>query len=199
MILNDIQDIVEKNMSESQVGARRNKSIRNHLFVIYSIMNSVNQKESPPVDIALYDVKKCFDALWLQQCCNYLFEAGVKDDKLSMVFRGNQLNKISVLSPAGPTEMSDIEECVSQGSGLGPTLCAVSVDIGKDTLNRKEELSENNDDSRKHVFLYKNKVEVASMCMVDDVAHAQECGTKSVEDNAQIAVSYTHLTLPTKA
>ena len=47
-------------------------------------MNSVIQKESPPIDLSVFDVKKCFDALWLQQCCNYLYESGVTDDKLAM-------------------------------------------------------------------------------------------------------------------
>ena len=94
LILNDIKETVDKNMSSSQVGARPNKGTRNHLFVLYQIMNSVLQKESPPVDLSIYDVKTCFDALWLQQCCNYLFESGVRDDKLAMIFEGNRKNNI---------------------------------------------------------------------------------------------------------
>ena len=30
------------------------------------------------------------------------------------------------------------------------------------------------------------------MCMVDDVAHIQECGTKSIEDNAFIVSKFEH-------
>ena len=70
LIFNDINSYVEENMSDSQVGAQRDKGIRNHLFVLYSIMNSVKQKESLPIDIQIYDVKKCFDSLWLLECCN---------------------------------------------------------------------------------------------------------------------------------
>ena len=29
----------------------------------------------------MYDLTKCFDGLWLEECCNNLFEAGVVDDK----------------------------------------------------------------------------------------------------------------------
>ena len=68
---------VDKNMSDSQVGARPKKSIRDHLFVLNSIINSVKQKEGPPVDIQIYNVRTCFDSLWLQQCCNYIYEAGL--------------------------------------------------------------------------------------------------------------------------
>ena len=123
---------------------------------------------------------KCFDALWLKQCCNYLYEYGVKDDKLAMIYEGNKLNKVVVRSPAGLTEMFEVEECVAQGSGLGPTLCAVSVDnIGRDALARKE-----------HVYMYKGSVEIPPLGMIDDVAHVQECGIKSVEDNAYIVARF---------
>ena len=143
MILNDISETVEESMSESQVGARKKRGIRNHLFVLYSIINSVVQKESLPVDIQIYDLKQCFDSLWLVQCCNYLYEAGVTNDKLAMIYEGNMTNKISVKLPgeAGVTDSAVIEECVLQGGGLGPTLCSNSVDrVGKESISRKEHL-----------------------------------------------------------
>ena len=45
MIYNDIKGNIK--ISDSQVGGRTEYSIRNHLFVIYSVLNSVIQKESP--------------------------------------------------------------------------------------------------------------------------------------------------------
>ena len=44
MVYQDKYDIVDKNMSDSNVGARRNKNIRNHLFVINGIINDVLTK-----------------------------------------------------------------------------------------------------------------------------------------------------------
>ena len=32
---------IEKNMSDSNIGARRGKNIQNHLFIVYAIINSV--------------------------------------------------------------------------------------------------------------------------------------------------------------
>ena len=83
LIHNDIWDIVDKVMSDSQVGARPNKNIRNHLFVLNSVINeAIQQKE--PIDLTLYDVKQCFDGLWPEECGNVLYESGVTDDKLAM-------------------------------------------------------------------------------------------------------------------
>ena len=61
LIYNDIKETADKNMSDSQVGARPGRSIRNHLFVVNSIINSVINGNSKPVDIKIYDVKQCFD------------------------------------------------------------------------------------------------------------------------------------------
>ena len=70
LIYNDIENQVH--MSDSQVGGREDYNVRDHLFVIYSVQNSVINKETPPIDIHLYDLCKCFDGLWLEECCNNL-------------------------------------------------------------------------------------------------------------------------------
>jgi hypothetical protein len=51
---------VDKNMSDSNIGARRD--IRNHLFVVYGVINSVLNGSGGCMDIQIYDVEKCFDA-----------------------------------------------------------------------------------------------------------------------------------------
>ena len=62
MILNDISPDIEDNMSDSQVGTRKDKSIRNHIFVVNSIINAVNQKEVNPIDLQVYDCAKACDS-----------------------------------------------------------------------------------------------------------------------------------------
>ena len=41
MVYQDKYDVVDKNMSDSNVGARKKKNIRNHLFVINGVINDV--------------------------------------------------------------------------------------------------------------------------------------------------------------
>ena len=52
-------------MSESNIGARKGRNIRDHLFIVNGILNSVKQKESKPIEIQLYDISKalqvCYD------------------------------------------------------------------------------------------------------------------------------------------
>ena len=79
LIYGDKYDIVDKNMSDSNVGARKKKNIRNHIFILNGIINEALQKKSEPVDIVIVDYKQCFDSLWLEECMNDLYEAGITD------------------------------------------------------------------------------------------------------------------------
>ena len=175
MIYNDIKEII--NMSDSQVGGRAEYSIRNHLFVVYSIINSaLKSKDTPPVDIHLYDLRKCFDGLWLEECCNNLYEAGVTDDKLALIFEGNKTNQVAIRTPAGLTERTLMERIVMQGGVTGPLCCSVQTDdIGKKSM-----------ESGEHLYMYKGTVGIPTLAMVDDLLKVSECGISSVKDNAYI-------------
>ena len=163
-------------MSDSQVGARNEFSLRNHLFIIYSCLNSANQHESPPIDVHMYDLTKCFDGLWLEECCNDLYESGVQDDKLAMIYEGNKINHVAVKTPGGLTERRAITRVVTQGGVTGPVCCAVQTDkMGKDAIRNNENL-----------YLYKGKVGIPTLAMIDDIAKISVCGTPSVIDNAYI-------------
>ena len=48
-------------MSDSNVGARHGRNIRNHTFVVNSIINDAIVKKTKPVDLAIMDFQKCFD------------------------------------------------------------------------------------------------------------------------------------------
>ena len=65
-LYNDYYSSLEEKMSPSNIGAMKNKNIRNHLFILYGIINSVINGGEKCIDIQIYDVKQCFDALWLE-------------------------------------------------------------------------------------------------------------------------------------
>ena len=174
LIYNDMTKVLK--MSDSQVGARTEYSIRNHLFVLYSAINSATQKESPAIDIHMYDLWKCFDGLWLEECCNDLYEAGVHDDKLALVYEGNRTNKMAINTPLGLTERVIVERVVTQGGVTGPVCCATQTDcIGKESLQRNE-----------NFYMYKGTVGIPALAMIDDVAKISLCGIKSIKNNAYI-------------
>ena len=66
------------------VGSRKKRNIKDNLFVMNAIMNSSKKGIDQPCDICVYDVRKCFDSLWLEECINDLFEAGLTNDKLCL-------------------------------------------------------------------------------------------------------------------
>ena len=43
----------------------------------------------------MYDIEKCFDALCLEECINDLYEAGLNNDKLPLLFLENQNAKVA--------------------------------------------------------------------------------------------------------
>lgn len=49
LIYNDMYEHIDINMSDSNIGGRRNKNIKNHLFIVHGIINAVVNKSSPPV------------------------------------------------------------------------------------------------------------------------------------------------------
>ena len=59
-------------MSDSNIGARKGKNIKNHLSIVYGIINSVLEEGNFCIAIQIYDIIKAFDVLWLEDCMNDL-------------------------------------------------------------------------------------------------------------------------------
>ena len=163
-------------MSDSNIGARRKKNIKNHLFVVYGIINSVLNEENCCIDIGIYDIEKCFDALWLEECLSDMYDTlpeGQRDDKLALVYEANRSNLVAVKTSVGLTERVNIENIVTQGGTFGPIECANSIDkLGQKCYNKGENL-----------FVYKRLVQVLPLSMVDDLLTISKCGNKSLEMN----------------
>ena len=81
LIYNDKYEMIDKSMSCSNIGARKNRNIRDHLFVVNAVLNDVT-KNRKDVDIEIMDIEKCFDKMWYSETGNDIFNGGVEDDKL---------------------------------------------------------------------------------------------------------------------
>ena len=175
LVYHDKYPVVDGNMSDSQIGGRKKKNIRNHIFVLNGIINEAIQTKGKSIDILIYDYRQCFDSLWLDECINDLFDAGIKDDELALIYEANRANKVAVKTPFGLTSRETVNKIVLQGEVFGPLQCSVTVDtFGKECL------AEN-----KLLYNYKN-VKVPALAMVDDLACVTESGVDSVEMNAFI-------------
>ena len=176
LVYQDKYDIIDDSMSDSQIGARKKKNIRNHIFLLNGIINEAITTKGKAIDILIYDYRQCFDTLWLDECINDLFDAGVTDDKLALIYEANKVNRVAVKTPFGLTKRETVNKIVLQGEVFGPVQCSVQVDtFGKECL------SEN-----KLLYTYKEKVKVPALAMVDDLACVTQSGVDTVEMNAFI-------------
>ena len=92
LIYNEKYETIDKSMSDSNVGARKNKNIRNHIFVVNGIIHDVlSSKKKKPIDIQIMDYMQCFDAMWLEETMNDMCEAGVTDDCLALLYESKRL------------------------------------------------------------------------------------------------------------
>ena len=108
MILEDLNEEVEANMGESNIRSRKNRMAKDHLFVLYRIINAVvhNSKEES-VDITIYDLEKAFDKLMLDEAINDLvntLEPDRCDEKVSLLHKSNLSTKVSINTPFRQTE-----------------------------------------------------------------------------------------------
>ena len=81
---------IEKNMSNSNIGALTNMNAINHLFVVHGIINSVLKGEDKCIAIQIHDIIQSFEALWLQDCMNDLYESlssSSHNDKLALLYK----------------------------------------------------------------------------------------------------------------
>ena len=175
LIYNEKYTVIDSNMSDSNVGARRNKNIRNHIFVINGIIHEVlASKKNKSIDIQIMDYRQCFDSMWLQETINDMYEAGVKDDHLALLYEANKEVNVAIKTPNGLTDRFRMKEIILQGDVFGPIQCSVTVDsFGKECL--KEE---------KHLYYYKDEVPIPLLTMVDDALAVTECGNKAIMMNA---------------
>ena len=175
LVYGDIYDIVDDNMSDSNVGGRKRRNIRDNLFIINGIINYAI-KEKIEIDITLYDIMKCFDAMWYQETMNDMWDVGVQDDKFALMAKMNEKCSIAIKTPVGMTERFEATEIEMQGTVPGPIKACVQVDtLGRDSYLYNEAL-----------FVYKDCVFVPPLSMCDDVASIARCGIDSIKTNAII-------------
>ena len=54
-------------MSECNVGGRKNRSIRDNLFILYAVINDALGYQKVEIDIQFYDLKQAFDSMWFRK------------------------------------------------------------------------------------------------------------------------------------
>ena len=86
LVYNSIIHIIEENLSLSNIGARKQRSPRDHLFVIHSVINEVFcSKDVREIDCVFYDVTQAYDSLWMEHCLLDLYDTGVETNVINIL------------------------------------------------------------------------------------------------------------------
>ena len=176
LIYNDEYPNLDKNLTDSNVGARKARNVRDNIFVLSAILNANKHRNKEALDLQVYDVEQCFDALWLQEVINALFLAGFQNDKLPLLFLENRSAQVAVKTPLGITRRTTISNIIMQGSVWGSLCCVVLMDkLGKMVYSQPELL-----------YYFRGEVAVPPLQMVDDILGIQNCSPQSLQLNTAI-------------
>ena len=112
LIYLDKYELLDNSMSDSQVGGRRGKSVRNHIWILNGVITDVlSSKKRKPVDVQIFDYKQCFDSLWLQECMKDIYLGGIQNDKFALLYDVN--------THVGKTSRGVITNAIIQGDVFG--------------------------------------------------------------------------------
>ena len=175
LIYNDSYRTIDENLTDQNVGARKSRNIRDNIFVLGAVVNSVVNGNESPIQIQVGDVKKCFDKLWLQTTTNALYESGLNNDMLNLLYLENKKTKVAVKINNQITERIVVKDLEMQGSVWDSLKCTSSMD--QITIPQDH-------------FIYKykgdNNVRLGVLGMVDDTLAISHCGVPDIQKNSVI-------------
>ena len=130
-----------------------------------------------PVTFQFYDYSQMFDSMNLQSAISDIYDNGVDDDQLALLYGSNKEISMAVKTPAGLSERQTVTDIVLQGDTFGSILASIQVDkIGTDCMDAG------------HYYLYKNILPVGFRGLVDDIVGITESGHEAQMLNSFINV-----------
>ena len=159
LIYNDNYDIIDSNMSDSQMGARKKKGCRQNLLIINGIIHDVlSSKHKKPILLQIYDYKQMFDAINLKEAISDIYNAGMDNDTLCLLYQANKKVSMAVNTPSGLSLRQDIHDVVLQGDTWASMLASVQVDTIAKEVNKAG-----------HGYKYMDVLPVNMLGLVDDI------------------------------
>ena len=137
LIYNEKYPEIDQNISDSQMGGRKGKGCRFNIFIINGIIHDVlKRKNEKPVILQIYDYSQMFDSINLEQAISDIYQAGLKDSNLQILYQANKSVSMAINTPDGLTDRKQIDNKVLQGDTFSSLLASVQVDaIGKECAN----------------------------------------------------------------
>ena len=178
LIYNTKYPKIDSKMSDCQMGGRKKKGCKNNIFILNGLIHDVlKSKKMKPILLQFYDYSQMFDSINLQSAICDIYDTGVDDDQLVLLYKSNQEINMAVKTANGMSDRQIVKDIVLQGDTFGSILASVQVDnIGKDCMDAG------------HYYLYKNALPVVFLGLVDEIVGITEAGFKAQQLNAFINV-----------
>ena len=178
LIYNDKYPEIDSNMSDGQMGGRKHKGCRNNILIINGIIHDVmSSKKKKPVLLQIYDYQQMFDAIELKEALSDIYDVGINDDNLPLIYKANNDVRMAVNTPNGLTDRQSLKNVVLQGDTFGSILASVQVDsIAKDV------------EQSGYGYKYKDVLPVSLLALVDDMIGVTTAGFRAQQMNAVINV-----------
>ena len=178
MIYNSKYPLIDKNISDCQMGARKGKGCKTNIWIINGIIHeTLHSRKKKAILLQIYDYAQMFDSINLQEALSDIYDYGLDDDNLSLIHEANKKVQMAVKTSGGLTDRQIIENSVLQGETWGSLLASVQVDsIAKDIVDA--DLGYN----------YKDDLPISILGLVDDLIGVTEAGHKAQQMNVLLNV-----------
>ena len=163
----------------TNIDLEKKKDIRNYGFIINGVFHHTVTSKSRSVDY-----KQCFNTLSVDGVTNDLYNIGVNDDQLNLIYECDSISKFAVKTPVGLTMRLYLNKLVAQGKVISPLKCTISVDAIAES--KVENLSD-------HLYNYKGRVPIPSCGWL--ISDYQICVSHCGLDSA-LATTPQHLDKP---
>ena len=175
---NSAYPIIDENMTDGNVGCRKERSARDNIFVMGAVTNSIINGKCKPIQAQVMDIKTCFDKLWLEAALNALYENGLQNDMLNLLFIENKTTNIAIKVNNILSKRTNVTNVIMQGSVWGGLKCTSQMDILNKICNENENLQ----------YRYKSdpNITIGVRGMVDDTLALAECGNPSILKNTTV-------------
>ena len=106
LLFKEFREDIDKNMSESNIGARKRRNMKDHLVIVHGIVSSVVKEQKESIDIQVFDVQKAFDSIWMEDSLNEMYDTineENRNEKLALVYLMNKENHLGIRTSFGLT------------------------------------------------------------------------------------------------
>ena len=167
LIYNENYRIIDQKMSDCQTGGRKGRGCRNNILIL-------NGRKHPGL-LQIYDHRQMFDAIGLKEALSDMYDAGVKDDNLTILYEANKEIRMAIKTQIGLTDRQSIKNVVLQGDIFSSILASVQVD----NICKQVEASNTG-------YMYKDKLATSILALVEDMVGTTDVGYKAQQMNTII-------------